>query len=90
MAETIGGEELQQLCIYHRPYSKVRSGFVSVDHDMGVSQTLPVHANDRRQFAMAYGGNGIIYSMIGAGLLRANIEGRQHPLAEIFGFSRIG
>lgn len=42
------------------------------------------------QFAMAYGGNGISYSMIGASLLRANIEGRQHPLAALFGFSRIG
>ncbi|WP_275541095.1 hypothetical protein [Aliidiomarina minuta] len=36
------------------------------------------------QFAMAYGGNGISYSMIGAGLLRANIEGRPHALAELF------
>ncbi|MFO7704062.1 MAG: hypothetical protein R6V43_02840, partial [Halopseudomonas sp.] len=42
----------------------------------------------RVQFAMAYGGNGISYSMIGAGLLRANIEGRPHPLAALFGFSR--
>ncbi len=44
----------------------------------------------RVQFAMAYGGNGISYSMIGAGLLRANIEGRHHPLAALFGFSRMG
>ncbi|MEX0604379.1 MAG: FAD-dependent oxidoreductase [Marinobacter sp.] len=44
----------------------------------------------RVQFAMAYGGNGISYSMIGAGLLRANIEGRTHPLAALFGFSRVG
>lgn len=43
---------------------------------------------NRVQFAMAYGGNGITYSMIGAGLLRANIEQRQHPLAELFSFSR--
>lgn len=43
----------------------------------------------RVQFAMAYGGNGITYSMIGAGLLRANIEGRQHPLAGLFAFSRM-
>lgn len=43
----------------------------------------------RVQFAMAYGGNGITYSMIGAGLLRANIEQRQHPLADLFSFSRI-
>jgi glycine/D-amino acid oxidase-like deaminating enzyme len=41
-------------------------------------------------FAMAYGGNGITYSMIGAGLLRAGIEGRSHPLAELFSFRRIG
>lgn len=40
-------------------------------------------------FAMAYGGNGISYSMIGAGLLRATIEGHQHPLAELFSFSRL-
>lgn len=43
----------------------------------------------RVQFALAYGGNGISYSMIGAGLLRANIEGRAHPLAALFGFSRV-
>lgn len=43
----------------------------------------------RVQFALAYGGNGISYSMIGAGLLRANIEGRPHPLTRLFGFSRM-
>ena len=42
----------------------------------------------RVQFAMAYGGNGITYSMVGAGLLRANIEGHPHPLSALFGFSR--
>ncbi|APX94240.1 amino acid oxidase [Halomonas sp. 1513] len=40
-------------------------------------------------FAMAYGGNGISYSMIGAGLLRASIEGRDHPLAALFSFARL-
>jgi len=44
----------------------------------------------RVQFAMAYGGNGITYSMIGAGLLRASIEGKQHPLARLFSFQRLG
>ncbi len=39
-------------------------------------------------FAMAYGGNGITYSMLGAGLLRALIERRRHPLSGIFGFDR--
>lgn len=41
-------------------------------------------------FAMAYGGNGITYSMIGAGLLRAAIERRRHRLATLFGFTRPG
>lgn len=40
-------------------------------------------------FAMAYGGNGITYSMLGAGLLRATIEGRPHPLAALFSFNRL-
>lgn len=43
----------------------------------------------RVHFAMAYGGNGISYSMIGAKLLRALIEGKSHPLAELFSFRRL-
>ncbi|NYS62244.1 NAD(P)/FAD-dependent oxidoreductase [Vreelandella salicampi] len=43
----------------------------------------------RVHFAMAYGGNGISYSMIGAKLLRALIEGRKHPLAALFSFQRV-
>lgn len=41
-------------------------------------------------FAMAYGGNGITYSALGAGLLRAAIERRPHRLARLFGFGRLG
>jgi glycine/D-amino acid oxidase-like deaminating enzyme len=44
----------------------------------------------RLQFAMAYGGNGITYSMIGAGLVRATIERRKHALAPLFSFKRLG
>lgn len=40
-------------------------------------------------FALAYGGNGITYSMLGAGLLRAQIERRSHSLSGLFGFSRL-
>ena len=41
-------------------------------------------------FAMAYGGNGITYSVLGAGLLRALIERRAHPLANaLFSFDRL-
>ncbi|MFO7340449.1 MAG: FAD-dependent oxidoreductase [Lysobacteraceae bacterium] len=42
----------------------------------------------RVHFAMAYGGNGITYSAIGAQLLRARIERRRHPLAALFSFER--
>jgi glycine/D-amino acid oxidase-like deaminating enzyme len=40
-------------------------------------------------FAMAYGGNGITYAMIGAQLMRALIERRAHPLQALFGFGRL-
>lgn len=40
-------------------------------------------------YAMAYGGNGITYSMIGAALLGASIQRRKHALAELFGFERL-
>ena len=43
----------------------------------------------RVHFAMAYGGNGITYSMLGAGLLRALIERRRHPLWPLFSFRRM-
>lgn len=39
-------------------------------------------------FAMGYGGNGIVYSMLGSAIIRAAIEGKVHPLSELFGFDR--
>ena len=38
--------------------------------------------------AMGYGGNGTIYSMLGAAIVRAAIEARTHPLSALFGFGR--
>lgn len=43
----------------------------------------------RVHFAMAYGGNGITYSLIGAELLRDSLLGKQHPCATLFGFDRL-
>lgn len=40
-------------------------------------------------FALAYGGNGITYAMLGAALLRAWIERRAHPLKKLFSFDRL-
>lgn len=39
-------------------------------------------------FAMAYGGNGITYSAIGAHILSGAVRGEPHPLAALFGFGR--
>ena len=39
-------------------------------------------------FAMAYGGNGITYSAIGAHILAGAVRGESHPLAALFGFGR--
>ncbi len=43
----------------------------------------------RVHFAMAYGGNGIMYSLIGAELIRDSLLGKQHPCKSLFGFDRL-
>ena len=40
-------------------------------------------------FAMAYGGNGITYSQIGAEILLAAVTRRAHPCAKLFSFARL-
>jgi len=44
----------------------------------------------RVHFAMAYGGNGIVYSVIGAELIRRRILRQSHPLMRFLSFERIG
>lgn len=48
----------------------------------------PQHGG-RVHFAMAYGGNGITYSMIGAHILLDSLQGRKHPCADLFSFRRL-
>ncbi|MGB0135156.1 NAD(P)/FAD-dependent oxidoreductase [Dokdonella sp.] len=43
----------------------------------------------RVHFAMAYGGNGITYSAIGADIIRDTIQGKTHPCARLFSFERL-
>jgi hypothetical protein len=38
---------------------------------------------------MAYGGNGITYSAIGADIIRDTIKGKRHPCARLFSFERL-
>jgi glycine/D-amino acid oxidase-like deaminating enzyme len=45
--------------------------------------------NPRLQFALCYGGNGITYSVHAGDMIRAGIEGRAHPLVDLFGFKRL-
>lgn len=43
----------------------------------------------RVHFALAYGGNGITYSLIGAELLRDTLLGKHHPCSTLFSFKRL-
>ncbi|MFN2316523.1 MAG: NAD(P)/FAD-dependent oxidoreductase [Gemmatimonadales bacterium] len=43
----------------------------------------------RVRFALAYGGNGIPFSIVGADLVMAAIERRAHPLAALMSFERL-
>ncbi len=43
----------------------------------------------RVHFAMAYGGNGIVFSVVGAAILRAQILRKAHPLQRLFSFERL-
>lgn len=49
----------------------------------------PKHG-ERIHFAMGYGGNGITYSILGAQVIRAHIEGRRHLLSDLYAFERTG
>jgi glycine/D-amino acid oxidase-like deaminating enzyme len=44
--------------------------------------------NPRLQFVLAFGGNGINYSVQAGDIVRAHLEGRAHELDDIFGFGR--
>ena len=41
-------------------------------------------------FALAYGGNGIVFSCIGADILLAHVRGERHVLRDFFSFDRTG
>ncbi len=62
--------------------------FAETDDGLPFFGAHPQHG-PRVHFAMAYGGNGIVYSMLGAGLLRAAIERTRHPLTQLFSFARL-
>jgi glycine/D-amino acid oxidase-like deaminating enzyme len=77
------------------PHLQVQPAFAWAGTFAETSDGLPLFGRHpqygpRVLFALAYGGNGITYSMLGAGLLRAQIERRPHPLTRLFSFARLG
>ena len=77
------------------PHLQARPAFAWAGTFAETSDGLPLFGHHpqygpRVLFALAYGGNGITYSMLGAGLLRAQIERRPHPLTALFSFERLG
>ncbi|MCR4301445.1 MAG: FAD-binding oxidoreductase [Sulfuricaulis sp.] len=77
------------------PHLQVQPAFAWAGTFAETSDGLPLFGRHpqygpRVLFALAYGGNGITYSMLGAGLLRAQIERRPHPLTALFSFARLG
>ncbi len=45
--------------------------------------------NPRLQFVLAFGGNGITYSVHAGDIVRAHLEGGAHELDDVFGFERL-
>jgi glycine/D-amino acid oxidase-like deaminating enzyme len=43
----------------------------------------------RLHFALCYGGNGITYGSHAAEMILAGVEGRTHPLDDVYGFGRL-
>ena len=62
--------------------------FAETDDGLPFIGNAPGH-DPRVHFVMAYGGNGITYSMIAAAMVRDAIQGKRHPLDALFGFGRL-
>ncbi|MCA1779104.1 MAG: FAD-dependent oxidoreductase, partial [Xanthomonadaceae bacterium] len=75
--------------LHAKPAFAWEGTFAETSNDLPLFGRHPQYG-PRVLFALGYGGNGITYSMFGAGLLRAQIERRQHPLTALFSFVRMG
>jgi len=85
--------KLQRRCRELLPGLALRSAFAwggtfaETDDGLPFFGPHPQHG-PRVHFAMAYGGNGITYSVIGARILLDRLRGRTHPCARLFSFAR--
>jgi len=76
------GEELPPVAhAWGGSFASTRDGLPYIGRVPGMNPAL--------LFALCYGGNGITYSAHAGGMLRDAIEGRTHPLEDVFGFARL-
>lgn len=80
LAKLLPGKELEASYAWAGTFAETRDGLPYFGpHEQHGSR---VH------FAMAYGGNGIVFSVVGAEIIRARILRKAHPLKRFFSFER--
>jgi glycine/D-amino acid oxidase-like deaminating enzyme len=90
----IGRKAQQLIDILHKKLPNYRlkadfcwaGTFAATEDGLPYIGTIPEMRNT--WFALGYGGNGIIFSVIAAGIIRDAITGKKNKLADIFSFSR--
>ena len=79
--EALFGSELPPIAFtWAGSFAETRDGLPLIGRVPGMDPRL--------QFALCYGGNGITFSVHAGDMIRAGIEGRDHPLDPVFGFAR--
>ena len=81
-AELFGAEMPPIAYAWAGSFAETRDGLPFIGRVPGLDPRL--------LFALCYGGNGITYSVHAGDMIRAGIEGREHPLDAVFGFGRMG
>jgi glycine/D-amino acid oxidase-like deaminating enzyme len=77
------GEELPPVaCAWGGSFASTADGLPFIGRIPGAHPAL--------LYALCYGGNGITFSVHAGEMIRAHLEGRDHPLDEVFGFARLG
>jgi glycine/D-amino acid oxidase-like deaminating enzyme len=79
-AELFGRELPSVAYSWAGSFAQTRDGLPYIGAVPGMSPRL--------QFVLAFGGNGISYSVHAGDIVRAHLEGRVHELDEVFGFGR--
>ncbi len=79
--EQLFGSELPPVAFaWGGSFAKTRDGLPFIGRAPGMHPAL--------QFALCFGGNGITYAVHAGEIIRAGIDDKSHPLADVFGFAR--